>query len=522
MGRIGELIPHRRAMNRSLRRDSELVRERYERRIAEEKRLRLGLQRELRAAGERKEKELTLLANELDQMLAEHEKGLKSVSDEIRRYVKDSLRIAEIRETRSLKERHARRTSETIDFLNRAMRLMGKEIEELEVTVEHLRSISDVSDTARLLATCGATFVGKEPIDAHGLLDRVNARANSGSDSYGQDERAVKRLRVLLDERSDYASACEYISWAIVQEKRQSAYLKSEMHAAKHELKILRGEVAASRREESAIESELSDCARRLQLHWQKPAALLSADICYCTKRASGAGGEAAARLRRERSEKVASRRRLWQSARAVEELCERGGAPISILSEIPTPAQSAAFAQIIASRLAEVRQERSENLRLAEEKVAKELERIESEETKALGEIDQAIEEKQAEIETLKSKKDGLERKRQAAESRFTELSAYYESSVLLRLLCFFGTPHDLSDAMKGLEVANDVIERNSQSISNAECELEKLSQKREIQQEEYESRRSRCTVRKHMPASEEDLENEEARLTCWQTANL
>ncbi len=89
------------------------------------------------------------------------------------------------------------------------------------------------------------------------------------------------RLKLIIQERSDYLPAIQYISWIIrikLQFKRQ---LLTKRSSIRKEQISLRAEATSVKNDIRTETGKLELLAETVRYYWAKPIAYLNADICY-------------------------------------------------------------------------------------------------------------------------------------------------------------------------------------------------------------------------------------------------
>lgn len=276
-----DYMPHRMLINRSLRKAADELREHideyqseYDRRVAE-------CDLEIETAEERlaKEREMTLamLSKELDEMESE----LDLLYDSLASYVDLFLYLECLRKIREIRKNQIGIYNEDAAFLGSQMRLIGEEIEILEARKAELTSLANIEDIVNLANMTPPGLDLEGGASCKELLDRITTMLGEIPDDRVSERFALRRLKVIVQERSEYADSVKYIDWIIRQKKQFSAQLSAKRRGvytsrsdAKSLLHILEQEIDESNR-------KLNRLAEAVRMHWVRPIVYLSAEISY-------------------------------------------------------------------------------------------------------------------------------------------------------------------------------------------------------------------------------------------------
>lgn len=276
-----DCMPHRMLINRSLRKAADELREHideyqaeYDRRVAE-------CDLEIEQAEERlaKEREMTLamLSKELDEAGSE----LDLLYDDLASYVDLFLYLECLRKIREIRKNQIGMYNEDAAFLRSQMRLIGEGIEILEARKAELTSLANVEDILNLANMTSPGLDLESGASCKELLDRIKTMLGEIPDDRVSEIFALRRLKAIVQERSEYADSVKYIDWIIRQKKQFSAQLSAkrrEVYASRADarslLRILEQEIDESNQ-------KLNRLAEAVRMHWVRPIVYLSADISY-------------------------------------------------------------------------------------------------------------------------------------------------------------------------------------------------------------------------------------------------
>ena len=265
------VLPHRLLVNKSLHKSSEELRSRiddyklhYELEIE-----RCGA--EIEQAKADKDKDFDKVTLSLIDELAKDADLFEKVRISLLEYVDLFLHRQCLYKTREYKNLEKQALSEYISFLSERMGLIGKEIEILETRKDKLIVQANVDDIIELIVMTGNNLIVDENANAKSLLDKVSELR----DSYGFDDKITKdslnRLRVILQERVEFISIIQYISWTIQQKIQMSRHLSGERRRIINDMDNKVNEVQEVSKNIDGLSHTLDEQARRVRDYWAIP-----------------------------------------------------------------------------------------------------------------------------------------------------------------------------------------------------------------------------------------------------------
>lgn len=556
-----DYMPHRMLINRSLRKAADELREHideyqseYDRRVAE-------CDLEIETAEERLAKEremtLTMLSKELD----EAESELNLLYDNLASYVDLFLYLECLRKIREIRKNQIDIYNEDAAYLGSQMRLIGEEIEILEVRKAELTSLANIEDIVNLANMTPPGLDLESGASCKELLDRITTMLGEIPDDRVSEKRsALKRLKVIVQERSEYADSVKYIDWIIRQKKQFSAQLSAKRRGvytsrtdAKSLLHILEQEIDESNR-------KLNRLAEAVRMHWVRPIVYLSAEINYSIQKKRDIGRklhDIASRheydpdwddmeSKRKRLETnigdLKSDRQSWYRRRSIVlGICRRNNAPLRSDGDRGKRDQR----KLISARLDEIRQIRVIGNAEAEAKCEEERLGISQERDERLQALEKqldAIEEEIRELKTVEARlrkdiskaaqdlKTSQERQHRDHAKAVQNLKSARASDTRFILFRVFTDSAEVARAKSALRAVNSSTEvtRAELTLKDARPRLHALTakitsaeDKRERKKTEiadtasdYEKRLSRCRPRYLRPTMDERLEEEKLQL--------
>ncbi len=396
------VMPHRLLINKSLRREAEGLRARidayqieYDRRVEE-------CQEELKRVEEERQEEILQFRDSLLEELQGEQSFLESVAQDITSYADAYLHRNCLYQMRDIKRTQIEIFQEDNDFLSDQMALIGREIDYLRERQNELTAFTDVKDIIQLTSLSGYEISFDEGDDAKDLLDKVSqaiANCESGQDT---ERFALVRLKGIIQERSEYLPTIKYIAWVIQQKIQFSKQLSDKRSDVRDSQVAVRQEIDHIRENINSTSEKLEAKAKRIRYYWAYPITYLSADISYAYKEKNETGNQLrevgeelhemaslhydnqdeCERLQRERrdlsskidslrdsiSSKKKERSQWFEKRDYVFQICKKYGVPL-----IPDKKAQTDEDCIIADRLVELNEKRTEGAAEAEKKCEQE-----------------------------------------------------------------------------------------------------------------------------------------------------
>lgn len=452
------VMPHRLLINKSLRKESEALRERidsyqieYDRRVVE-------CQIELEEAEKMAQESLDRFKGSLMNELRGEKEYLEAVANDITAYADAYLQRNCLYQMRNIKRKQMDILQEDNDFLSEQMKLIGEEIDLLRERQDELTSFTKVDDIIELSLASGFDL-GFDPCDdAKSLLDKVSAAIGKCDDSQSADRFALVRLKGIIQERSEYLPTIKYIAWVIQQKIQYSRQLSEKRNAVRDDQGKVRKEIKNIETEINSVSTLLEELARKIRYYWAHPITYLSADISYAYKEKKDTGDQLKnvgeelhnmaswhsddqdkwERLQRERRDlssemeslkgsidsKKKERKQWFEKRDYIFQVCKKHEIPL-----IPENKKETDESRIIEERLSELEgiriagteeaektceQERAKlvsDYRLSRERLETELAGIEKQMSNAIAECESAVLKATAEENNVRKIKDGDDR---------------------------------------------------------------------------------------------------------------
>lgn len=286
------VMPHRLLINKSLRKESEALRERidsfqieYDRRVGE-------CQIELEEAEKKKQESLDRFKESLIDELRGEKEYLEAVANDITAYAYAYLQRNCLYQMRNIKRKLMDILQEDNDFLSEQMRLIGEEIDLLRERQDELTSFTKVDDIIELSLASGIELDFNSCDDAKALLDKVSVAIGKCDDNQSADRFALVRLKGIIQERSEYLPMIKYIAWVIQQKIQFSRQLSEKRSAVRDDQGKVRQEIKTTKAEINSISALLEELARRIRYYWAHPIIYLSTDISYTYKEKKDTGDQ--------------------------------------------------------------------------------------------------------------------------------------------------------------------------------------------------------------------------------------
>ena len=396
------VMPHRLLINKSLRKEAEGLRARidayqieYDRRVEE-------CQEEIKRVEAECQEKLLQFRDSLVEELQGEKSFLESVAQDITSYADAYLHRNCLFQMRDIKRKQLEILQEDNDFLSGQMALIGREIDFLRERQNELTSFTDVKDIIRLTSLSGHEISFTEGDDAKDLLDKVSQAISDCESGQDTERFALVRLKGIIQERSEYLPTIKYIAWVIQQKIQFSKQLSDKRSGVRDSQAAGRQEVKRIEDNINSTSEKLEAIAKRIRFYWAHPITYLSADISYAYKEKSETGNQLRdvgeelhnmaswhsddqdkwERLQRERrdlssemeslrdsiSSKKKERSQWFEKRDYIFQVCKKYGVPL-----IPDKKAQTDEDRIIADRLVELNEIRTEGAAEAEKKCEQE-----------------------------------------------------------------------------------------------------------------------------------------------------
>ena len=275
------IMPHRLLINKSLRRTAHELRDKVEEYQIEFERRRTECIEELQLIEEKRSQDIKNFTDLLNRELTEGYEALHEIQQNILQYISCYYDRAYLYQTLEVKRRMGDILNEDYTYLNNQINIINNEIKLLRERQKELSAFTSVDDIIQLATLTGYDF-GFQPTDnAKQLLEKITSSIQIYSGEDRVEKYALLRLKQIIQERSDYLPAIQYISWVIrikIQFKRQ---LLTKRSSIKKEQGSLRNEITSIKNEIHIQTDNIESLAESVRYYWAKPIAYLNADICY-------------------------------------------------------------------------------------------------------------------------------------------------------------------------------------------------------------------------------------------------
>lgn len=275
------IMPHRLLINKSLRKTAQELRDKVEAYQIEFESRRADCIAELQRVEEKKNKEIENFADLLNRELAEDQQTLQEVQQNILQYISCYFNRAYLYQTLEIKKKISDILNEDYLFLSEQINTIDIEIDLLRDRQKELTAFTNVEDIIQLATMTGYDLDFQPTDNAQKLLDKISAAIQNYSGEDRVEKYALLRLKLIIQERSDYLPAIQYISWIIrikLQFKRQ---LLTKRSSIRKEQISLRAEVTSVKNDIRTETGKLELIAETVRYYWAKPITYLNADICY-------------------------------------------------------------------------------------------------------------------------------------------------------------------------------------------------------------------------------------------------
>lgn len=167
------------------------------------------------------------------------------------------------------------------DFLTEQMRLIGEEIDVLEVRKDRLTIQARINDIVELLGLSGCDIAIDSDDNAQTLLAKVVELIESTEDSDWIKKQSLRKLRLVLQERVDLLPVIQYITWTIQQKIQMSRQLSTERRKANADKTTKVNELREVSESIDTLTRALDEQARIVRAFWAVPITQLNVQMSY-------------------------------------------------------------------------------------------------------------------------------------------------------------------------------------------------------------------------------------------------
>ena len=274
-----KLLPHRFFINRALRKASDDLRDHIDTYRAEHEMAVQRCRNEIEAAKAEKDRQFELRKQEYLNELTRDSYAFGELQKLFYDYVdfhleKKLLKLIEKKVRIELKL-----LFEYGDFLTEQMKLIGEEISILEQRKESLLRQVRIDDIIELIRISGANLPCNPSENPKELLEKVNLFIFEYKDMSIQTKSALTRLKKLLQERTEYLSLIQYITWLIQQKKSFSQELFKERRTVNESKKTLQKELSTIKTKIEQLENMMFNKAIWIRNVWEKPISEIETEL---------------------------------------------------------------------------------------------------------------------------------------------------------------------------------------------------------------------------------------------------
>ena len=275
-----DYIPHRWALNKSLRKEADKLKSKlasyqieYERRLKE-------CQAEIDKAQLEKDADLERIKKSLEQELQQDQEMHEALLNDLVDYAATFLQRKFLYSLKDNKKAKANIVDEDIKFLKAQMEEIRVEIDHIQQRKSALSAFTNVQDIIALSNDCGYELSFSSDDDADSMLKKINVAIDNCS-----DDRIMRvslfRLRGIIYERSEYLSTIKYIEWVIQQKIEYSKQLNEKKQSLSTQFKGIKTNIKKIDYEIKSLNQEIEAKAEHIRFSWTKPIVYLSAEIDY-------------------------------------------------------------------------------------------------------------------------------------------------------------------------------------------------------------------------------------------------
>lgn len=319
MSALDYVMPHRLLVNRSLRKASDDLHSRIEEYQLEYDREIERCTAEIEQAKVDKESAFESAKSSLINELSKDSALFEKVHEGLIAYADLFFRRQCLNKVCEIKRLEKQVLIEYGDFLTEQMRLIGEEIDVLEVRKDRLALQARVNDIVELIGLSGCDIAIDSDDNAQTLLAKVVELIESTEDSDWIKKQSLRKLRFVLQERVDLLPVIQYITWTIQQKIQLSRQLSTERRKANADKTAKANELREVTEKIDAFTHMLDEHARTVREYWAIPITRLNIQISFLHRKLSGIfarikdAGERIEHMKRVGSDDSSTWERLWR-----------------------------------------------------------------------------------------------------------------------------------------------------------------------------------------------------------------
>lgn len=271
-------LPHRLLVNRALRKESDVLRERIAAYQEEKKNKIADANKEIEIALADANSSFEKAKKSFGAQLAHDQELLLVVQSNLFEYTDVFFKHRASKQVLDLLHIEQKAISDNIVFLGDQMKLIGEEIMILEDRKSRLASQTDIKDVLALLALSGCDLHVENDETAQTLLSKVVSAAKE-CDKGTAKRNALFKLAEKLQERAELLPLISYISWIIQQKIQFSKELSLQRKRLKEEFDSKQVEIENTKNAHDQLSRTKTEIARRVREYWAVPVAELGVEL---------------------------------------------------------------------------------------------------------------------------------------------------------------------------------------------------------------------------------------------------
>lgn len=281
MSALDYVMPHRLLVNRSLRKASDDLHSRIEEYQLEYDREIERCTAEIEQAKADKESVFESAKSSLINELSKDRELFEKVHEGLIAYADLFFRRQCLNKVCEIKRIEKQALIEYGDFLTEQMRLIGEEIDILEVRKDSLALQARVNDIVELMGLSGCDIAIDSDDNAQTFLAKVVELIESTEDRDWIKKQSLRKLRFVLQERVDLLPVIQYITWTIQQKIQLSRQLSTERRKANADKTTKLNELREVSESIDSLSRTLDEQARTVRDFWAVPITQLNVQMSY-------------------------------------------------------------------------------------------------------------------------------------------------------------------------------------------------------------------------------------------------
>ena len=366
------------------------------------------------------------------------------------------------------------------------------------------------------------------------MLDKVSQAISDCESGQDTERFALVRLKGIIQERSEYLPTIKYIAWVIQQKIQFSKQLSDKRSGVRDSQAAVRQEVKQIEDNINSTSEKLEAIAKRIRFYWAHPITYLSADISYAYKEKSETGNQLRdvgeelhnmaswhsddqdkwERLQRERRElssemdslrdsissKKKERSQWFEKRDYIFQVCKKYGVPL-----IPDKKAQTDEDRIIADRLVELNEIRTEGAAEAERKCEQERAEIIACYNETRGELESEASSIEKKIAQLAAEYDETATKVSSAEKKVKQIKDGDDRFFLVKM---FSETAGLDSARKTVSLLKKELAILGKKKAEAEKKANEIKDNIAELDKKHERDLRRCIPRALRPTAAEARE--------------